>query len=318
MTVPLVDIGITVHDRADYVARAIQSVVEQSYTHWRLTISQDGGMTTPVKYAVEPYLEDERVSYVTPGEHLGIARHKSSLVARGHGKYAALLDDDDVWLSGWLARRVDFLEKHPSCVLVWAGNIEIDAAGEKVRQSVFPLGEGVHSSLDFMTAETRHNIVGSPSVLFRRAPYIDAGGEFDSRFVVINDYELWLRLGLLGPVGFLAVHDSGYRLHPEQRTRRHDRALDHLQLVDHLDCLLQASLPALRLSPRERRRQTADWLLSAALDAAEADQARIAARRIASAARRAPQALVSQRGIAAIAATAGGKAVRRRVVAARS
>jgi len=34
----------------------------------------------------EPYLADDRVRYVPVRERLGLARHKSSLVERGHGK----------------------------------------------------------------------------------------------------------------------------------------------------------------------------------------------------------------------------------------
>lgn len=315
---PLVDIAIAVFKRADYVACAIQSVIEQSYSNWKLTVSEDGGQTKPVVRAIEPYLGDERIRYVTPAERLGTARHKSSLVAQGHGKYVTILDDDDCWLSDWLARRVEFLERHPACVLVWAGHRDIDVDGAEIGRPAFPLAGGVYSSLEFTQVMMRGNIVATPSVLIRRDAYIRAGNTFDPRFIHINDYELWLRLGLLGPVGFLSVYDSSYRRHPQQMSQQHDRALDHLQMIDHLDGLLQKSIPDLRLPAAVLRRQKADRLLSVALDAAQQHQMRNAARQIAIAARLAPRALVSRRGMAAVAATVGGKKIRRRVGAARS
>jgi GT2 family glycosyltransferase len=247
-----------------------------------------------------------------------LARHKSSLVAQGTGKYVALLDDDDLLRAEWLSRRVEFLEQHSDCVLVWAGHLDIDADGTELGRSSFPLSEGVHSSSEFLRAMMRANIVATPSVLVRRDAYARAGGAFDPKFAHINDYELWLRLGLLGPVGFIEIHDCGYRVHPEQMSRRHDRALDHLRLVDHLDGLLRTSYPELRLPERVRRRLKADRLLSAALDASENGQGRLAVRRIASAARLAPRALVSKRGLAAVAAVAGGKTATRRLGAMRS
>ena len=154
-------------------------------------------------------------------------------------------------------------------------------------------------------------------MLLRREAYVRAGNTFDARFVHINDYELWLRVGMLGPVGFLPVHDSAYRLHPEQMSLRRDRALDHLRLIDHLDDLLQRANLELRSSPAARRRQKADRLLSAALDAAEQGGTRIAASRIRSAARLDVRALASRRGLGAIAATVGGSTVRRRIGALR-
>ncbi|MFI4977953.1 MAG: glycosyltransferase [Solirubrobacterales bacterium] len=315
---PLVDISIPVFGRANYVAHAIESVIAQSYERWQLTISEDRGTTEPVLRAVEPYLGDKRIRYTTPGEHLGNARHKSSLLAQGHGKYVTVLDDDDLWLPVWLARRVEFLEQHTECVLVWAGHFDIDPNGAEVRRSPLPLAGGVYSSLEFVQAMMRANLIPTQTALFRRDAYVHAGNTFDPRFVHINDYELWLRLGLLGPVGFLPLYDSGYRRHPQQRSRQHNRAVDHLLLIDHLDGLLQKSIPDLRLPASVRRQQKADRLLSVALDAAEQGQARLAARRIAAAARLAPRALASRRGLAAIAATVAGKKIRQRIGTMRS
>jgi hypothetical protein len=58
-------------------------VVAQSHPHRHLTLSQDGGSTEAVMRAVERFLGDERIRYVTPGRHLGEARHKSSLFVIG-------------------------------------------------------------------------------------------------------------------------------------------------------------------------------------------------------------------------------------------
>jgi glycosyltransferase involved in cell wall biosynthesis len=310
---PLVDIGIPVFGRANYVPRAVESVLSQSYPHWRLTISEDGPSTRAVSAAVEPYLVDERVRYASTGDRLGLARHKSRLVAAGQAPYVGLLDDDDLWLVDWLARRVDFLQDHRDCVLVWGGHLDIDPAGAERARSAFPLTGGVHSRREFVQTMMRGNVVATPSVLLRREAYVRAGNAFDPRFVHINDYELWLRMGMIGPVGFLPVHDSAYRVHSEQMSRRHDRALDHLRLVDHLDGLLRRTDLDLRLSPAALRRQKADRFLSAALDAAEQGHARIAARRICRAAGLDLRALASPRGLGAIAATVGGRTVSRRV-----
>ena len=139
---PLVDVGIPVFQRAHYLGEAIESVLAQSYGHWRLTVSEDAGPTEAVARAVEPYLADERVRYVSTGHRLGLAGHKSSLAAHGHGKYLALLDDDDMWLAGWLVRRVDFLETNGECVLAWGGHLDIDHTGAERARPVFPLAGG--------------------------------------------------------------------------------------------------------------------------------------------------------------------------------
>lgn len=318
MTEPLVDIGIPVFQRADHVGEAIESVLAQSYSHWRLTIAEDAGPTDAITRAVEPYLADERVRYMSVGEWWGPARVRSSLVARGHGTYVALIDDDDLWLAGWLERRVEFLERHRECILVWGGHLDVDDGGAELARSEFPVPSGVRSSHEFVQRLMRGNVVPMPTALLRRDAYVRAGNRFDARFFHINDYELWLRIGMTGPVGFLPVHDAVYRQHHGQLSRRRGQALEHLGLIDHLDRLLEDSGADLRLSDSARKRQKAERLLSAALDAAEQRQVRIAARRIYAAVGLAPRAVASARGLGAIAATVGGRTISQRIGALRS
>jgi glycosyltransferase involved in cell wall biosynthesis len=315
---PIVDIGIPVYRRATYVATAIESVMAQSYANWSLVISEELGPTDSVLQAVEPYLADARVRYVPVSDRLGVARHKSSLAAQGTGRYLALLDDDDCWDPHWLAARVRFMEANPECGLVWGGHIDIDGDGREIRKVPLPMPEGVHSSRVFVERMMKGNIVATPDVLLRRETYSSAGNLFDHRFLHIDDYELFIRMGLEGPVGFLAVHDAAYRLHDHQYHHRHDRSLDYFHFVDHLDRMLQTTLPQIRLSSSQRRQLKAERLLSAALDAAEAAQPRTAARRILRAAGLAPRALVSRRGLAAVASTLGGRALSRRIGTMRS
>jgi GT2 family glycosyltransferase len=197
-----VDIGIPVFQRAEYVAAAIESVVAQSYTDWRLTISEELGPTPEVMRAVDPFLADERIRYVATDGRLGMARHKSSLVEQARGQYVALLDDDDTWAPEWLERRVDFLGRHPQCVFVFGGHLDIDSAGNVLRRSAFPFASGVQHSTEFLREMMRRNFVATASVLVSRNAYLRAG-TYDPRFVYANDAEMWFRLALQGPVGFI-------------------------------------------------------------------------------------------------------------------
>lgn len=318
MSGPRVNVAIPVFRRPEFVAAAVQSVIAQSYPHWDLTISEDGGSTEAVRRAVEPHLEDERVRYVTPGELMGSARHKEWLTSAGEGEFMTMLDDDDVWHEGWLERRIDFLERHPECGLVWAGHIDIDTQGAEIGRPALPLAGGVHSSREFAEAMLEGNLVATPSVLTRRSTYMQAGGRYETRFVATYDYELWMRMGLIAPVGFLSLYDSSYRVHPQQATRTLERAVDHLNLIDHFDELLAASYPDLRRPPQVRRQQRAGGQLSVALDAAGNGERRRAAQRIISAAGTDPRVLLSRRAAAALAATLAPAGLRRRIAGMRS
>jgi GT2 family glycosyltransferase len=313
---PTVDIGIPVFQRPEYVAAAIESVIAQSYTDWRLTISEELGPTPEVVRAVEPFLADERIRYVATDGRLGIARHKSSLVEQGQGPYVALLDDDDTWAPEWLERRVDFLGRHQQCVFVFGGHLDIDSGGHLLGRSAFPLTGPVHTSAEFLQQMMGRNFVATASVLVRRNAYRRAG-TYDPEFVFASDAEMWFRLALHGPVGFIAVHDCSSRLHPKQISHRPERARSFLLLLERYDRSLAAAFPELRLRRSKLRRLRAGLLLSIALDETAAGRLSSAARTVVSAAHTDPRALASPRAAAATGAIVGGKRMRRRILALR-
>ncbi len=299
MSAPAVDVAIPVYERATYVAEAISSVLAQSVGDWRLTVSEDGPGNAAVKEAVAPFLDDPRIEHVTTGTRLGLPRHKSRLIQIGTARHVAILDDDDLWGPDYLARRVDFLDAHPECGFVFSGHEEIDGQGTVLGESDFIFEEGVVTRERYVAAAMVRNVVGTPTMVVRRSAYEACGPEFDVRFARICDYEMSLRLGIRFPVGYLRVRDARYRLHGERMSLVHDGGIDFHTLVDHVDEMLAADLPSLRRPERDRRRQRADHLVSAGLDAIEAGERRQAAGLLRRAAREDVGALLSSRGAGA-------------------
>ena len=101
----------------------------------------------------------------------------------------------------------------------------------------------------------RHNLIGMPTVLVRRSAYEAVGPAFDEHTVYF-DYQMWLRLALRFPVGYLAVWDASYRVHDRQVTMTVEAAggLQELTLLDQIDGLL-AKAPHVRPDRRQLRRR---------------------------------------------------------------
>jgi len=53
---PRAGVGILAYGGADFLAQAIESVLAQTLTDWRLTISGNGPGGGDVEHAVQPYL----------------------------------------------------------------------------------------------------------------------------------------------------------------------------------------------------------------------------------------------------------------------
>jgi hypothetical protein len=139
------------------------------------------------------------------------------------------------------------------------------------------LRPGVQDRAAFVRRLLGQNMIGASSALVRRSAFEEVGARFDPRFKRTYDYEMWVRLALAAPVGFLPGFDSCWRIHPAQATGDlGDLESEYRELVDHLWALIEQRLPELRLRPRSRRRKLASLLLTGTLNAIERGDRRAA------------------------------------------
>lgn len=299
----IVDVGIPTYGAPTYLAEAIESVLAQTHSGFRLVISEDGPGSGDVTAIVARYSADPRVSYRTTGSRVGAAANLTSLLQTGDAPYVAILHDDDRWDPEFLAARIDFLSRHPECGLVFSANTDIDERGATVGRSSFGLPEGSYPPTQFVPILLRRNVICAPTVVVRRSAYDAVGPTFDGQFPVMYDYDMWLRIALRYPVGFLARCDAAYRRHDQQTTFRvPNTGREWLRLLDHFERLVTVEAPGLQID--DRRRSGA--FLSAALDEIERRKRAEAWRLLRSGIRVHPPSLLDPRFWAAIVALALG------------
>jgi hypothetical protein len=278
-------------------------VQAQTFADWTLLISENG--PGEAEERLRPYLGDARIRFSPTGEDLGAARNHTRLIQAGTAPYVAILHDDDRWDPEFLQRRVEFLERHPECGFVFGANVEIDEQGRETGRSRIVAEEGVHRPEEFAPTLVAHNVIGVPTVLVRRSAYEAVGLEFDEHSLAF-DYEMWLRLAIRFPVGYLHAWDSDYRVHRAQATlttRR--RGNERLHMYAKIDELL-ATAPTIHIDPKVRHRQLGTAHLIAALDAVEDARPAGARRHLRKAVQAHPPALVDTRFLAALTALALG------------
>jgi glycosyltransferase involved in cell wall biosynthesis len=261
----LVDIGIPTFGEPRFLVEAIEDVLAQTLTGWRLTISENGPGSAAVSAAVTPFLDDPRIQYVTTGSNLGGARNSTRLIQTGGAPYVALLHDDDRWSPEFLERRVAFLEATPSCGLVFSSCDFIDDSGTVVHRFEVDLEEGLQDRRQFLRLLYLSNVICMPTVLVPRRCYEAVGPEVNDS-VTFYDYEMWLRLASRFDVGYLDVYDASYRIHVAQTTHDIDLTVgEHrLALLDAVEEILPRDVP-----PLHRRRARSGAHMRSALEAFE-------------------------------------------------
>src|ERR1700759_5182615 len=107
---PLVSVVIPTFNRRHLILRALQSVVEQTYPHLEVIVVDDASTDGTVEFLESKHFNVPlRVIRIEQNSGPSAARNKG--IACASGKYVALLDSDDYWLPGKLARQVEVAER---------------------------------------------------------------------------------------------------------------------------------------------------------------------------------------------------------------
>lgn len=311
---PRVDVVMPTYGEPRHLAAAIASVTAQTFPDWRLTVFDNGPGGGATARVVEPFLEDARVRYRCTGRVLDQRANWTRSVRAAEAPYVAMLHDDDLWAPEVLERRVAFLDAHPTCALVFSSMFDVDEHGAVVNEIPFVLPAGLHPPDAFAPLLLRSMVIGSPTPLVRLWAYKEAGWEFTDTVKNI-DWDMWLRIVLRHPAGYLRVRDCERRVHAgSASSATSGYGEEELALVARFEQLVAELRPGVDWPQDDRRRRRANGHLIAMLDAIGDGDPRAARRRLGSALRADPRAVADPRVPAGVAALALGGPVRRGVV----
>jgi glycosyltransferase involved in cell wall biosynthesis len=106
----LISVVIPTHRRPHVIARAVRSVLRQTYRNLEVIVVIDG-MDDGTRAAVNA-LNDDRTRVIETGRSRGPASARNFGVQYAAGKYVALLDDDDEWAPDKLKRQMQMVRRH--------------------------------------------------------------------------------------------------------------------------------------------------------------------------------------------------------------
>ena len=95
-----------------YIAQSIESVLEQTYDHWELLITDDCSTDSTPQIARSFAQSDDRIKFELAPKHQGIASTRNLSLQRAKGQFVAFLDNDDLWTPNKLSCQVAFMLEH--------------------------------------------------------------------------------------------------------------------------------------------------------------------------------------------------------------
>lgn len=207
---PLVTVLMPIYNGEKYLVEAIESVLKQLFTNFELLILNDD--STDNSLNIIKSFNDGRINLVENNHNIGLTATLNEGIKLARGKYIARLDQDDLMKRERLSLQIKYLENHNNIILLGSGVEYIDHEGDLLYKQEMPIH---HKEIE------NHFTIGNPfvhsSVIFDKKSVMDISG-YNGKFIYAQDYDLWLRLSLVGKVHNLPNLLTINRIHNNQET----------------------------------------------------------------------------------------------------
>ena len=192
---PLVSVVMaTFNEPPDMVGKAIESILNQTYSNIELFILDDSTNELTRK-KIDSYNIDVRVKVIRDTKRMGFVPALNKGLSLSNGKYIARMDGDDISLPERFEKQVSFLEEN-SDVFVLGGQINIIDENDVITsERKYPTGKRNIIRYEIFRCPIAH-----PTVMFRHS-LIENGFCYDESLKRAEDLNLWL-----------SIQKSGYRI----------------------------------------------------------------------------------------------------------
>jgi glycosyltransferase involved in cell wall biosynthesis len=114
---PLVSVLMTSYNREKYIAEAIESVLDSTYSNFELIISDDCSTDNTVNIARNFELKDSRIKIFVNERNLTQFGNRNKAASYAKGEYIKYVDSDDIIYPYTLQMMVDGMRKFPEAGL---------------------------------------------------------------------------------------------------------------------------------------------------------------------------------------------------------
>ena len=187
---PLFSIILPTYNRGDRIEKAIQSVLDQTYSNWELIIVDDGSTDNTKEICLK--YQDPRITYhYQDNAERSAARNKG--IANSGGVYIGFLDSDDTYLPSFLENVQNLTKELTSPSLLFSG-LSVNLNNTLVPQPIPEMN--TLSPQEFLLVHS----MATPRAVIHRDCFQKA--MFPINISIGEDRHLWVQLANYFPVRF--------------------------------------------------------------------------------------------------------------------
>lgn len=220
---------IPLYNKAQYVSKAIGSVLSQTFTDYELVIVDDGSKDNSAEIAQQAIQSHAHCRLIRQ-ENAGVSMARNNGVASSKGDYLCFLDADDWWETTFLEEMNKLIDDFPDAGIYGTNYTIVNETKHKTRIASIGVEEGfVKGYINYcqVYAKTMYMPLWTGAVCIPRNIFEEMHG-FPRGIKLGEDFMLWIRIALNQKVVFFNKPLSYYnqdvdvanrgvgRMHPPQ------------------------------------------------------------------------------------------------------
>ncbi|SHM61113.1 glycosyltransferase family 2 protein [Flavobacterium saccharophilum] len=208
----LVTAIITTYNRTDYLEKAIQSVVNQSYSNIEVLVIDDGSKVNDAKSICAKFLS---CNYIYK-ENGGLSSTRNFGINIAKGEFVAFLDDDDFWESSKIEKQVKILLENPAIDCVHSSAAVVDENGKLTGEIIGAAQNKIHKRSGYVFWNALGSwVVKSPTPLIRKKVF-QPDLMFDENIKVGEDVDFYQRMFYRHKVFYINEPLAFYRQYEDE------------------------------------------------------------------------------------------------------
>ncbi len=207
-----ISVIIPTHNRAHLLARAVNSVLNQSLPAQEIIVVDDGSTDDTAELMSQQF---PQCRYLQQSNR-GVSAARNRGIEEAQGEWLAFLDSDDEWLPSKLEAQSNLLQQYPEIKICHTEEIWI-RNGKRVNQMKKHAKSGGHIFQNCLPL----CVISPSSVIIHRSLFAEVG-TFDEQLPACEDYDLWLRICASHPIAFVEQPQiKKYGGHEDQLSQRY-------------------------------------------------------------------------------------------------
>lgn len=213
-----VDILLATFNGEDYLVEQLDSILSQTYSNFRLLISDDCSTDGTRKILEEYKKKDKRIQLFFQGKNLGVIKNFEYLLKKVESKYYMLSDQDDIWKENKIEKSIEKLEDSESD-LVYSDLEVVDANLNVTYKSYWKL-KGIYKKIkkyNNFEALYLNNFVTGCTIISKKKYIEDILPLPNESKFVLHDYWIALIISQKGKISYIEEPLIKYRQHKNNK-----------------------------------------------------------------------------------------------------